>query len=180
MLTITIPKTEAYDEVNETFFYLKEQVLQLEHSLISLTKWEMEYKKPFISRNTLNPKEAIAYVKCMTLTQNVDSEVYERIPEKEMQKIRDYMDDPMTATTLSDRGLNTSQKEVITSEVIYYWMTALNIPFSCEKWHLNRLFTLIRVCNAKNAPSKKMSQSDIARRNRDLNNARKQALNSKG
>lgn len=180
MLTITIPKSEAYDEVNETFIYKDEQVLQIEHSLISLTKWEIEYKKPFISKNLLSQKETEDYIRFMTITQNVDPEVYTRIPESVRKQIETYMDNPMTATTFSDKGIANTQREIITSELIYYWMTALNIPFSCEKWHLNRLFTLIRVCNAKNAPSKKMPLKDIARRNTDLNNARRAALNSKG
>lgn len=179
MLIITIPESEYYDEVNEEFIIYKEQVLQLEHSLVSISKWESKWCKPFLSRDDKPAEEIIDYVRCMTITQNVAPDVYYRLTENNLTEINKYIDSPMTATTFHDdsRGGN---REIITSEIIYYWMVTFNIPFECQKWHLNRLLTLIRVCNIKSNPPKKMSKNEILRRNRELNEARKQSLKTRG
>lgn len=179
MLIITIPESEYYDEVNEEFIIYKEQVLQLEHSLVSISKWESKWCKPFLSRDDKPAEEIIDYVRCMTITQNVAPDVYYRLTENNLTEINKYIDNPMTATTFHDdsRGGN---REIITSEIIYYWMVTFNIPFECQKWHLNRLLTLIRVCNIKSNPPKKMSKNEILRRNRELNEARKQSLKTRG
>ena len=115
----------------------------------------------------------------MTITQNVDPKVYNSLTSKNIQQINEYIDEPMTATTFNETN-NTSNREIVTSELIYYWMFSLNIPMECQKWHLNRLLTLIRVCNIKNQPPKKMSRRDIINRNAALNAARRSKLNSKG
>lgn len=180
MITITIPATEAFDEIKGEFLYSKEQTLQLEHSLISISKWESKWCKAFISNDDKSPEEIIDYVKCMTLNPNVDDSVYRCLTKENMKKINDYIDAPMTATTFFEEKNGKRNREVITSELIYYWMIALNIPFECQKWHLNRLLTLVRVCNIKNQPPKKMSKKDIMSRNASLNAARRQKLNSKG
>lgn len=185
MLKITIPPQELWDETNERFINVKEQQLTLEHSLVSVSKWEAKWKKPFLSSEAKTPEEAIDYVKCMTITQNVDPEVYKYIPGFVMKEINDYIDDPMTATTFNtyqDGNLKKtySKSQVITSELIYYWMVALEIPWECQKWHLNRLLTLIRVCNIKNQPDKKMSKRDILNSNAKRNAARRSKLHSKG
>lgn len=179
MLIITIPESEYYDEVNEEFIIYKEQVLQLEHSLVSISKWESKWCKPFLSRDDKPAEEIIDYVRCMTITQNVAPDVYYRLTENNLTEINKYIDNPMTATTFHDdsRGGN---RDIITSEIIYYWMVTFNIPFECQKWHLNRLLTLIRVCNIKSNPPKKMSKNEILRRNRELNEARKQSLKTRG
>lgn len=179
MLIITIPESEYYDEVNEEFIIYKEQVLQLEHSLVSISKWESKWCKPFLSRDDKPAEEIIDYVRCMTITQNVAPDVYYRLTENNLTEINKYIDNPMTATTFHDdsRGGN---REIITSEIIYYWMVTFNIPFECQKWHLNRLLTLIRVCNIKSNPPKKMSKNEILRRNKELNEARKQSLKTRG
>lgn len=131
---------------------------------------------------TKEPKtaaETIDYIKCMTITQNVNPKVYNSLTAENIEQINNYIDEPMTATTFSETN-NTRSREIITSELIYYWMFSLNIPMECQKWHLNRLLTLIRVCNIKNAPPKKMSRRDIMSRNAALNAARRKKLNSKG
>lgn len=179
MLTITIPAIEFYDEANEEFSYSKEKTIQLEHSLVSLSKWESKWKKPFLSKDTKTEEEAIDYIKCMTITQNVEEDVYQRLSSSNMKEINSYIEADMTATKINSRDSKTN-REVITAEVIYYWLIAMNIPFECQKWHLNRLLTLINVCSIKNAPPKKMSQKDLMRQNADLNSARKQALNTGG
>ena len=180
MLEITIPATEAWDERNERFVYTKETTLRLEHSLVSLSKWESKWRKPFLAKDTKSYEETIDYVKCMTLTQNVDPMVYNFLNDRHIKQINDYIESPMTATTFQKDNSSKSNGEQTTAELIYYWMIALNIPFECQKWHLNRLLTLVRVCNIKNQPPKKMSKNDIRSRNTALNAARRKQLNTKG
>ena len=180
MLTITIPATELFDEKTQTFFSTKEQTLQLEHSLVSLSKWESKWCKPFLTNDDKTLEETIDYIKCMTITQNVDPNSYNFLSRSNIEKINSYISSPMTATTFYEDPQRPTKKEIITSELIYYWMISLNIPMECQKWHLNRLLTLIRVCNVKNAPPKKMSRSEIMRRNSALNAARRKQFNSTG
>ena len=180
MLTITIPERELWDEERAEFVSVKEQTLQLEHSLVSLSKWESKWKKPFLTKEDKTPEETIDYIRCMTLTPNVKPEVYKCLTHDNITKINNYISDPMTATTINMHGLSKGGKEIVTSELVYYWMVALNIPFECQKWHLNRLITLIQVCNVKNTPPKKMSKRDIMSRNAALNAARRKKYNSKG
>ena len=180
MLTITIPAQELFNDRNQSFFTTKEQTLVLEHSLVSLSKWESKWHKPFLTQNEKTLEETIDYIKCMTITQNVDPTVYNFLSQSNIQEINNYIQDPMTATTFHNDNQQGRAKEVITSELIYYWMIALNIPMECQKWHLNRLLTLVRVCNVKNAPPKKMSKRDVASKYASLNAARRNKLNSKG
>lgn len=180
MLTITIPAREMFDERTQTFSTTKEQTLQLEHSLVSLSKWESKWCKPFLSKEEKTREETIDYIKCMTITQNVDPNVYSRLTNENVKEINDYIEAPMTATTFSDNKQVGRGQEVITSELIYYWMIALTIPMECQKWHLNRLLTLVRVCNIKNTPPKKMNKKEVMNRYASLNAARRQKMNSKG
>lgn len=180
MLTITIPATELWDEVKQEFVTTKAQTLQLEHSLVSLSKWESKWNKPFLTKQAKTFEETLDYIKCMTLTQNVNPEVYKYISASNIQEINAYIEAPMTATFVTEDKKGKSSREQVTSELIYYWMVALNIPFECQKWHLNRLITLIKVCNVKNQPSKKKSKRDILARNDAINAARRKKFNSKG
>ena len=180
MLTITIPAIEMWDEAKQEFITRKEQTLQLEHSLVSLRKWESKWCKPFLSSNNKTEEEVIDYVKCMTLTQNVDPETYRYLTENNVKEINAYIGAPMTATTFSEDRRGRANREVITAELVYYWMIASSIPFECQKWHLNTLLTLIRVCSIKNNPPKKRSNKDIMSRNAALNAARRKQLNSRG
>lgn len=180
MLTITIPKAEYYDELIEEFVYIDERTLQLEHSLVSISKWESKWKKPFLSKIEMTTEEIYDYVRCMTITQNVDPKIYRYLTDENIDQVREYIEDPMTATWF---GGNTEKgnKKIITSEVIYYQMIALNIPFECQKWHLNRLLTLIRVCNEENKPpGKKTPLNELYAQRQALNEARKKQLNTKG
>jgi hypothetical protein len=178
MLTVTIPAIEFYDEIKEEFITAKGAVLLLEHSLVSLSKWESKWCKPFLAKGDKTYEETCDYISCMTITQNVDPNVYKTIPNSVIEQVNEYIDRPMTATVI--RQTHKGSREIITAEIIYYWMIALQIPFECQKWHLNRLLTLINVCNIKNGPQKKMSQRDVMRRNSDLNAARRKSLGSKG
>jgi len=180
MLRITIPAVEQWDEAKQEFIYTKEQTLSLEHSLVSLSKWESKWCKPFLTKQEKTFEETLDYIKCMTLTQNVDPEVYNYLTNGNIKEINEYIEAPMTATYFSDEKTSKTSREQVTAELIYYWMIALNIPFECQKWHLNRLLTLIKVCNIKNQPPKKRSKKDIMSRNAALNAARRKRLNTKG
>ena len=180
MLTIEVPEREIYDEAKNEFIKVPRTVLKLEHSLVSISKWEAKYKVPFISNKQKKTEEQILdYIKFMTITQNVDDVVYLGLTNGNIKAISDYIDDPMTASWVSDdkKGRN---NEAITSELIYWWMTALQIPWEAQKWHLNRLLMLIRIGNVKNQPPEKLSKSQILSRNRALNEARKKKFNTKG
>ena len=180
MLQLTIPATELWDESNEMFLYTEEQTLELEHSLVSLSKWEAKWHKPFLTKEDKTIDETIDYIKCMTLTENVDETVYRLLNNEHLKKINEYIEDPMSATTIKELQRGKRNGEQVTSELIYYWMTALNIPVEYERWHLNRLFTMIRVCNIKNQPPKKMGKRAVMNQNRALNEARRQQYNTKG
>ena len=181
MLQITIPSRELWDESKNEFIITKEQILQLEHSLISISKWESKWQKAFLTKQEKTHEETIDYIKCMTLNQNVDPNVYNYLTNDNIRQINAYIDSPMTATYFSEEKEGRGGRgEQITSELIYYWMIALQIPFECQKWHLNRLLTLVRVCNIKNQPPKKRSRREIMSRNAALNAARRKQLNTKG
>lgn len=180
MLQITIPSQELWDSEKQEFINTKEQVLQLEHSLVSVSKWEAKWCKTFLSKKDKTYEETIDYIKCMTITQNVNPDVYNYLTKSNMEQIQAYITAPMTATWFSDENAGAANREQVTSELIYYWMIAFNIPFDCQKWHLNRLLTLIRVCNIKNKQPKQMNRREIMSRNAALNAARRKQLNSKG
>lgn len=181
MLQITIPsRDDLWDESKGEFVTSKEQKLVLEHSLVSLSKWESKWCKPFLSKQEKTTEETIDYIRCMTLTQNVAPEIYNFLTDDNIRDVNAYIEAPMTATWFSNNNTGKQNREQITAELVYYWMIALNIPFECQKWHLNRLLTLIRVCEVKNSPPKKMSRREILNRNAALNAARRKQLNSKG
>lgn len=184
MLQITVPPGDMWDEKNKRFIRLdKAQKLQLEHSLISISKWESKWHVPFFSETEDKTQEqTIDYIKCMTLNSIVDPLVYDMLTPNNMNEIMAYIKDPMTATWFAEdtQGPKKKNSTVITNEVIYYKMVMYNIPAEYQKWHINRLITLIRVCDEKNKPQKKLSKAEIMERNRRLNAERRKRLNSKG
>ena len=180
MLKITIPARELYNEADQTFITTKEQTLVLEHSLLSISKWESKWHIPFLGKDEKTYEQQVDYIRCMTITTNVDPKVYYAIPPEQMTQIQEYIQNPMTATTITDRGDTRASREIVTAEIIYYWMKSLEIPFECEKWHLNRLLTFIRVCNIKDGPQKKMSKKDTYSQYRALNEARRKKHNTRG
>lgn len=171
---------EGWDEEKEEFLPAPVQVLHLEHSLVSLRNWEAKWQKPFLSRESKTDEEALDYIRLMTLDPGVDPVIYNHLSAENIDAINKYIDSPMTATTFTEDKNGRRSREIITAEILYYWMIALNIPFECQYWHLNSLLSLIKVCNIKNQPPKKMSKKDIMSRNARLNAARRQQLNSKG
>lgn len=183
-IQIIVPPGElfgAYDpETGRRMFeYTKETKLVLEHSLVSVAKWEAKWHKPYISSEKTT-EETIDYVRCMTITQNVDPKVYSVLTAENLNDIAEYIQDTQTATVLRENPNARHSHEVVTAELIYYWMISYNIPIEFQKWHLNRLLMLIRVFNFKNAPPKKMSTSQLLERNAALNKARREKWHSKG
>lgn len=180
MLYLTVKGRELYDSERNRFIDVKTQTIQLEHSLVSISKWEARWKKPFLSNKTMTVEETVDYIRCMTITQNVNPYLYFCIDDDNVKEVTAYVYDPMTATWFSKDEKKSPNRAVYTSEVIYWQMITLGIPFECQKWHLNRLLTLIHVCNEKNAPPKKLSGRELANRNRALNAARRKKYNSRG
>ena len=179
MLEITIPKQRLFNEETYEFMHVDETKLCLEHSLVSLSKWESKWHKPFISSEK-SKEEIMDYIKFMTITKNVNPIVYNALTDENIIQIKNYIDDPMTATTFSQKNNGEHNSEIITAELIYYWMIELKIPVEFQKWHINRLITLIRVCEIKNTPPKKRSSREIASRTAAINAARRQKYAKKG
>ena len=180
MLKITVYPVEFWDDDKQEFVYRgKKQTLQLEHSLISLSKWESKWKKSFLSTKNLTDDELIDYIRCMTVTPNVDPEVYSCLSKDNFKEIDSYINDSMTATTFSKKTSGKVNKRIVTSELIYYWMILYGIPIDREKWHLNRLLTLIEVCDQENNP-KKLKPNELMRRNAELNAIRRKQLGTRG
>jgi hypothetical protein len=180
MLKLTIIGTEYFNEETETFESVDNIDLELEHSLLSLSKWESKYKKPFLTSEKKTMQETVDYILAMILTPDYPEDIFQRLSQTDIRQINEYVDSSESATTFGTMPERKGVGEVITSELIYYWMVAFTIPFECERWHLNRLFALIRICNIKASPPKKMSRGEIARRNRDLNAQRRAQYNTKG
>jgi hypothetical protein len=180
MLTIVVPGVEMFDEESQEFVTVGDVTLNLEHSLVSLSKWEQIYEKPFLGKDEKTTEEVLGYVKAMTLTTDAPEDVFNKLSKENLDAINEYIEAKMTATWFSDAPGAPPARDVITSELIYYWMITFQIPFECENWHLNRLFTLIRVCNVKQAKPKKMSRAEVAARNRELNAQRRAQLGTKG
>lgn len=180
MLSLRVDDAQFYDEKLEKFITVKGQTLQLEHSLVSISKWEAKYKKPFLNREKKSPEETLDYIRFMTITQNVNPLLYSALTNEQVIKVNKYIDDPMTATTISKVEGKGGSARVITSEEIYYQMVAYQIPWEAQKWHFNRLLMLLRVCDEKNKPKKKIRKGELARRNRSLNAARRARSGSRG
>ena len=180
MLTIIVPETELYDEQKNEFIQIKEQTLVLEHSLVSIAKWESKWKKSYLSSKNKTYDETIDYIKCMTITKNVNPLIYKSLNRKALESIQKYINDPMTATYFSEKDNRPAGPSIITAEIVYYWMISLGVPMECQKWHFNRLIALIKVCNIKNNPGKRMSSREILTRNQALNEERKRKYNTRG
>lgn len=182
MLRVTIPQSEFFDERTNEFINVKETTIVLEHSLVSLSKWEGKWLKPFYDGKRKTTDEVIDYIRCMTITQNVNPLIYMGINNQIIDEVTEYINAPMTATTFN--GLKADKRkgkhDIITAEIIYYWMFSYGISMECQKWHLNRLLTLIRVFNVQNTPQKKISNKEVIMRNRALNAARKNKLGTRG
>lgn len=181
ILVLDIPGMEAWDEEKEEFVTMKPVKLTLKHSLISISKWEAKWHIPFFETDK-NYEQIISYIQCMTISPNLepDSIVYKQLTRQNIDEIKDYLEDPMTATTIKDDRKDGKPGQIITSELIYCWMIQFNIPHEFEKWHISRLITLIRVCSEENKPKKKMTRNEIMAQNKAINAARKAKLRTRG
>lgn len=180
MYKLIVEDKEIYDEATGQFVYPKRHTFRLEHSLISISKWESKWHKPFLKDELKTPEEELDYVRCMAIDQEPDDYTLHSLTRKQVKDIFLYVNDSMTATWFNERNKRPPSRKIITSELIYYWMTELNIPFSCEKWHLNRLLTLIKICDIEKSPKKKMSKRDQMAERKSLNAARRQKYHTKG
>lgn len=180
MLVITVPGQEQFNESDSTFLDGDPVRLELEHSLVSLSKWESFHEKPFLGNQDKTEEDVISYIRMMVIGSEPPPDVFSRLSEDNLSEINNYINAKMTATWFSDPQGRRGTREIITAEIIYYWMIALNIPFECQHWHLNRLLTLVKVCNEKNGPKKKQNSNDRARRQRELNQQRKNQMGTSG
>ena len=182
MLRITIPSGDYWDERKQEFFKLEGQTIVLEHSLVSVSKWESKWKKAYLTKDQKTREELVDYVRCMTLTNGVDPRFYQMLDNRTLNRITAYIDDPMTATTFSEheQKQQTRSRQIITSELIYYWMVALQIPIEMENWHLNRLLTLIHICEIQNRTPKKQSKQDLISQHAKINAANKKRFGTRG
>lgn len=179
MLTLVIPPCEVFNNETQEFSFTKEVRLRLEHSLVSISKWEARWHVPFLSNNGMSRAQTIDYIRCMTITQNVSPDAYRYITDDNIKTVMKYIENPMTATTIK-KSQNRPSRQIVTNEVIYYWMIELGIPMDCEKWHLNRLLTLVEVCNEKHSKPKKMSQNERIAQQRELNAQRRAKYHTRG
>jgi hypothetical protein len=180
MLTLTVGAASVFDEKTQTFGSQGGFELQLEHSLVSLSKWEAIHETPFLGTKKKTSDQLLSYIECMVVSKNLPGNFLEQLSKENLEAINAYIDRKMTATWFSEVKPQSRNQEIVTAELIYYWMTVYHIPFECERWHLNRLFTLIRIAGLKQDKPKKMSRSEIAQRNRELNEQRKKQLGTKG
>lgn len=179
MLTIIIPATEAWDERIERFVNTKETTLVLQHSLVSLSKWEARFKKPFLSNDKKTVDETYGYIQAMSESP-VDETVLRMMTEQNMTDLNEYIEDSNTATWFKEDPNARRSREIVTSEIIYHWMWALQIPMEAQHWHLNRLFTTIKVVNEKNQPKKKMGRAEALAQQRKLNAERLERMGTSG
>ncbi len=180
MLRIIIKGEELFNETDNTFSSTEDVVFDLEHSLISLSKWESKYEKPFLSSEKKTSEEILEYIKTMVITPDPDLDVLYRCDKENLDEVQRYIDSKQSATTFGAMPERRGPGETITSELIYYWIVFFNIPFDCQYWHLNRLFSLIKICNIKSSKPKKLSRNEMAQRNRELNAKRKAELGTRG
>lgn len=179
MITVTIPATESYDATINEFVYTKEVTLRLEHSLVAISKWESKWLKPFLGKEEKTSEEIYDYINCMIINyEDVESHLVKSLTQEQINSITEYIKSPSTATSIKQTGK--PSREVITSELLYYSMITHNIPFECQYWHINKLSTLIQICDIKSQPAKKMSKNDVMTRNKALNDARRKAMGSSG
>jgi len=181
MLRLIVPGDEAYDESTSEFVTVGDIILDLEHSLVSVSKWESKYKKPFLSEAKKTTEETLDYIKLMVLTSDFPPEVFSRLTPDNLTEVNNYIQDPMTATWFNEMKKAPKTSETITSELIYFWLSTFSIPFEpVERWHLNRLLTLVKICSIKNSKPEKVDKATAAERRRELNERRRKEFNTRG
>ena len=180
MLTIYVGATEHFDEKTREFSYVGGTPIQLEYSLAILSKWESKFNKPFLGPQKKTREETISFIQEMIITPEISPDIINEFTLQNFKDVNAYMESKQTATWFSDTPEPKTSREVITAELIYYWLVTFNIPWEAQHWHLNKLFTLIKVFNAKSEKPKKMTPGQAAARRRELNEQRKQQYKTAG
>ncbi len=180
MLKLTVVGQELFNEETSEFIIGPDFVLELEHSLVSLSKWESKFQKPFLSKDQKSPEEVLAYIEFMILTEDLPENLMLSLTREHFDVVQNYIDSAESATTFGQLPKQRGRGETITSELVYYWLVAFQIPFEVERWHLNRLFALIRICNLKNQKPEKQSKGEKARQFRELNEKRRAQYGTTG
>ena len=180
MLTIFVSDRELYDETTEEFVLQPSFVLRLEHSLVSLSKWESKFEKAFLGKEAKTNEELRGYIECMIQDGPTDQESLSRLTSRHFDEIRDYIESAQTATKFGELPKKTTKAETVTAELIYFWLVTFNIPFEVETWHLNRLFALVRICNMKNQKPTRKSKAEMTRQYREMNARRRAELGTRG
>lgn len=182
MLQITVPKTEIFNENTNQFLWIPETTIQMEHSLVSLSKWEEKHHKAYLDPKLQHSAtEILDYFKCMTITKNVKDSVFLALSQRNIEEISSYINDPMTATTFNEMATTKKHSsKFITSEYLYFCMFSLGVPIECEKWHINRLMTLLKIFEEENKPQKKRSEAETLNYYAKLNAERKRKWHTKG
>lgn len=179
MLKLNVKISEAFDEEKQEFVF-ETFPLELEHSLVSLSKWESEFEKPFLAAEEKTNEEALGYIRAMIVTPDYPSDILNKLQQEDVDAINRYIEAKMTATWFAETKETGPRRQTITSELVYYWMTSYQIPWEAENWHLNRLFTLIKVFNAQNEKPKKTGAKEMAERRRALNEQRRAQFKTRG
>lgn len=183
MLTLEVPQIDLFNNITEEFIYIEATTLKFENSLVSISKWESKWHKPFPGYQPKNVAMAnnivftnedfIDYIRCMCITPVKDTRIFANMPTECLIQIKEYMEDPMTASVIKQDKKGKLSHQIVTNELVYFWMSSYQIPFDAAKWHINRLLTLINIAAAENAPKGKQSKSDIAAYHRAVNAARR-------
>ena len=180
-IRIRIPELHLFNEATNEFFDIRETYLTMEHSLVSISKWESKWHIPYLAPGEKTPEQALDYLRCMTITQNIQPGIYNYIPDTEMRRIKNYIEDSMSAYKFKEEEGKGRTKKAITSDYLYFCMVTYRIPVEFERWHLNRLITLIQICSEENNPKKnKKSKRRITSDYAALNAARRAKLGTTG
>lgn len=180
MLRIAIGGNEYYDERENRIIEIPAKVVCLEHSLRSIAKWESKWNIPFLSNKEKTREQSVDYIRCMETTGRIDLSFMDLITPEQTKRVSEYINANMTATTITHRGGRKPSREIITAEILYYWMIQYGIPSEYDKWHLNRLLTLIEVCSIKSGPQQKMGHKEQMAQQRALNEARRAQFKTRG
>jgi hypothetical protein len=180
MLTITVLGEEHWDQENEKFVYPDSFKLELEHSLVSLSKWESKWEVPFLGEKPKTTEMVLDYIECMILTPDPPADWISKLSKENIEEITAYFDSKQSATWFNDHHPEPKTGETITSELVYYWLDICDIDWQAQYWHLNRLLTLVKIHTVKQAKPKPMSRSEMLRRRRALNKQRLKEMEEGG
>lgn len=179
---------ELFDEETNTFLHPVGKKLHLEHSLLSISKWEAEWEIPFLNTDKTS-EQSLSYIKCCVLDDDFDELLLNTLSDKNILDFNAYLSKGMTAKKIIDLRSSLSQKrksrrpasqKALTSEDIYYSMIQFHVWKECEEWPLQRLLSLLQLCSLKSNSTGEMSKSDQAKFYREENARRKAKYHTNG